>query len=167
MTVAEKLSASLEDYLEAIQHIASEKGASKAKDIALRLKVRSSSVTGALHALAKRGLVNYAPYDLITLTPEGEKLALDVIHRHEALREFFIVVLYINETEADDIACKMEHSVSPEILERLIQFVKFMRTCPLGGAEWIEGKGFFCEHKDSEGGCPLYREEKQNSSKER
>lgn len=160
MTAAEELSASLEDYLEAIHHIASEKGAAKARDIALRLQVRSSSVTGALHNLAKRGLANYAPYDLITLTPEGEELALDVIHRHEALHDFFITVLSVDKTEADDAACKMEHSVSPEIIQRIVQFVKFVQTCPLGGAEWIEGKGFFCEHKGAEEDCPLHKEDK-------
>jgi DtxR family Mn-dependent transcriptional regulator len=82
------LSASLEDYLEAIFHISSHKQAAKAKDIAERLHVRASSVTGALRQLAERGLVNYAPYDLITLTATGRKAAESVVQRHAALRTF-------------------------------------------------------------------------------
>ena len=147
MTVNELLSASLEDYLEAIFHIVKQKGAAKARDISQRLKVRNSSVTGAVQSLAKRELVNYAPYDVITLTKEGEKAARDVIHRHEALRNFLVTVLAVNEAEADSNACRMEHAISPTVLERLIQFVKFVETCPVGGAKWLEGKGYFCKYK--------------------
>ena len=50
------LSASMEDYLEAIFHIVSEKQAARAKDIAKRLKVNNSSVTGALRSLAEKGV---------------------------------------------------------------------------------------------------------------
>ena len=75
----ERLSASLEDYLEAIFHVVEAKQASRAKDIADRLNVNSSSVTSALHALKERGLVNYEPYDLVTLTPEGLRIEAQTI----------------------------------------------------------------------------------------
>ncbi len=78
-----ELSASLEDYLEAIFQIVRDKQAARAKDISERLKVRRSSVTGALHALADRELINYAPYDLITLTDKGKIVAQAVVRRHE------------------------------------------------------------------------------------
>ena len=58
--MAESLSASLEDYLEAIFHIVSEKRVARAKDISKRMHVNRSSVTGAMHSLAKKKLVNYA-----------------------------------------------------------------------------------------------------------
>ena len=66
------LSSNMEDYLEAIFHISSEKQAARAKDIADRLKVNKSSVTGALRSLSEKGYVNYAPYDIITLTGKGK-----------------------------------------------------------------------------------------------
>ena len=62
------LSASLEDYIEAIYHIISEKEVARGKDIASRLKVSGASVTEALRALSKKGLINYAPYEVITMT---------------------------------------------------------------------------------------------------
>ena len=67
------LTASLEDYLEAIFHIVERKQAARAKDISKRMHVNGSSVTGALRALSERNLVNYAPYDIVTLTAEGER----------------------------------------------------------------------------------------------
>ena len=79
------LSSSLEDYLEAIFHIVGEKQAARAKDIAKRLKVNNSSVTGALRSLAEKGMINYAPYDVITLTTKGQKLAEDVVRRYQTI----------------------------------------------------------------------------------
>lgn len=146
MASSETLSASLEDYLEAIFHIVSKNQVARAKDICLRLNVSGPSVTGALRSLSEKGLINYAPYDVITLTPEGHTLAEDVVRRHEALRDFFTKVLLIDEEAAEEASCKMEHAVSQNILERLIQFAEFVEICPRGGAEWIEGFGYRCEH---------------------
>jgi DtxR family transcriptional regulator, Mn-dependent transcriptional regulator len=138
------LSASLEDYLEAIFHIAADKKVARSKDISSRLGVNNSSVTGALRALAERGLVNYAPYDLITLTDEGRAAAQDVIRRHEALRDFFIKVLSVDAPTAEEGACKMEHAIPPSILERFIEFVEFVELCPRAGADWVEHFGYSC-----------------------
>ena len=55
------LSASLEDYLEAIFNIASQSKIARSKDIAKMLGVSKSSVTGALRALKEKGLANYEP----------------------------------------------------------------------------------------------------------
>lgn len=148
-----KLSASMEDYLEAIYHIAREKGASRAKDIATRLGVNSASVTGALRLLAEKGHINYAPYDVITLTQKGENLAKDIVRRHEILKDFFTRVLDVDEEEAEVNACKMEHAVSPTLIDRLVRFVEFVLVCPRGGGEWISGFKSFCNQDGLFSGC--------------
>jgi DtxR family Mn-dependent transcriptional regulator len=133
------LSASLEDYLEAIFHIVRKKHAARPKDISKFLEVGNSSVTGALRALKARNLVNYAPYDLVTLTPTGEELARDVVRRHESLREFFIKVLAAGNELADEAACKMEHAVPADLVDRFVRFVEFIEMCPHGGPGLLEG----------------------------
>lgn len=145
MSKHEELSASLEDYLEAIFHIIAEKQAVRGKDIAKRLNVNNSSVTGALRVLAEKGFINYAPYDVITLTPEGTRLAEDISRKHEALRDFFVKVLYIDESEAEDVACKMEHALSRIILDRLIRFMEFVESCPRSGENWVKEFRNHCE----------------------
>jgi DtxR family Mn-dependent transcriptional regulator len=142
--VDETLSASLENYLEAIHHIVAEKHAAKPRDIAKKMQVNNSSVTGALRALAERELVNYAPFDVVTLTPSGSKIAENIVRRHEALSDFFVKVLGIDQSAADESACKMEHEISPLILERFIQFVEFMELCPRRGVSWKEDLGYRC-----------------------
>ncbi len=145
------LSESMEDYLEAIFHIVAEKQAARAKDIAVRLGVHSSSVTQALRSLAEKGLVNYAPYDVITLTTEGRKAAQDVVARHRALRDFFVDVLAVDETLANEDACKMEHALSPFILDRLIRYLEFVKTNPSGCVRWNDKTGYYCHTR---GGRP-------------
>jgi len=145
-----KLSESLEDYLEAIFHLAAKRGVARARDIAERLKVNRSSVTGALQALAKKGLVDYEPYEVITLTRHGEAVAIEIVRRHEILQGFLEKVLSIDAAEADKAACRLEHAISTPILERLTEFLEFIETCPRGGNEWIAGFGFRCKPGDAE-----------------
>lgn len=152
-TAAETLSASLEDYIEAIFHIIAQRQAARPKDIARRLKVSNSSVTGALRILADRDLLNYAPHDLITLTQRGKTVAEDVVRRHEVLRDFFVNVLAVDYTIADKTACQMEHAIPKAVLERLSQFVEFIETCPRGGAKWIAGFGYHCDQGHSQEDC--------------
>ena len=138
------LSASLEDYIEAIYHIIEEKLVARSKEIAAKLNVSRASVTEALRALSKRGLINYAPYEAITLTDEGKIVAEDVIFRHEALKRFFIEVLAIDTTIAEEGACRIEHSAPPEIIARMISFTEFIKVCPRGGDDLIQGFAEYC-----------------------
>ncbi len=145
-----ELSASLEDYLEAIFLIAEEKGAARPKDIADRLDVRAASVTGALKTLAEKALVNYAPYDIVTLTATGKRIAKEIVRKHSALLRFFSNVLDIPRKEADEFACKMEHSIPDHVLERFIGFAEFVEKCPNSGAIWQnKAKGYFCKAQGS------------------
>ena len=118
------LTASMEDYIEAIYEIRDEKSAVRVKDIADRLGVTRPSVSGALQALVREKLVGHVPYDVITLTAKGEKAAKEVIRRHASLREFFVDILGVEEKEAESAACAVEHSVSQEIIDKLAAFVK-------------------------------------------
>ena len=148
MATTKQLSASLEDYLEAIYHIVGQKRASRAKDIVQRMGVHNSSVTQALRALSERGLINYAPYDIVTLTAAGHKVASNVVRRHKTLRDFLVKVLALDEETSQEAACKMEHAVSSDIIQRLVDFLEFMESCPLTEVKWKETVGFYCGNCD-------------------
>lgn len=153
MTPKNSLSASQEDYLEAVYHIAREKKVARAKDIAKRLDVRASSVTNALRVLSSLGLINYAPYDLITLTDEGLAQAREIADRHDALANFMVKVLGVDPVEADQAACKMEHSVPKSIVNRLIKYADYIAHCPRGGITWDSGFGYYCKNSCMPGKC--------------
>jgi len=139
--------------LEVIFHLVAEKQVARVKDIAKLINVKNSSVTGALRSLAEKGLIHYAPYDVVTLTPKGKDTAADVVHRHSVLRDFFTHVLAVDAEEADKAACRMEHCISPVILERFVQFSSYINHCPRNSAQWVQGLGFRCRHELSAGSC--------------
>ena len=147
------LSASLEDYIEAIFHIVNEKHVARSKEIASRLEVSRASVTEALRALARKGLINYAPYEAITMTAKGRKIAKDVIYRHDALKRFFIEVLAIDRPVAEEAACRIEHAAPPEVIARMISFTQFMQCCPRGGEDLIKGFANFCQEGKTSTNC--------------
>ncbi|MDX9746798.1 MAG: metal-dependent transcriptional regulator [Syntrophales bacterium] len=151
--MTDALTASLEDYLKAIFHIIAQKQGVRPKDIAERLGVTNASVTGALRALADKEMINYVPYDVITLTAVGKVAAKDVIRRHEVLRDFFMKVLAVDENNADEAACRMEHFIPRVILERFVQFVEFVEVCPRGGSKWIAGFAYHCDQNDTQENC--------------
>lgn len=125
-----ELTASQEDYLEAIYHVTREHGAARSRDLVQRLGVNSSSVTQALHGLGERGMIHHRPYGDITLTERGEALALDVIRRHEALRTFFVEILGVAPGPAEEAACRMEHAMPREIVDRLLDYIRTVSTRP-------------------------------------
>ena len=149
-----KLSASLEDYLETIFFIVEEKGAARPKDIADRLQVKAASVTGALKQLAAKELVNYAPYDIVTLTTPGKRIAKGIAKKHTALLSFFTNVLDIPSKEVEEFACTMEHSIPDHVMERFVEFAEFVEKCPNRGASWKEAShGYFCKTRGVDPQC--------------
>lgn len=117
----EKLSGSLEDYLEAIYVEVLKHGCAKVTDIALALNVKKASVTSALNQLASKKLVNYAPYTSVTMTVEGEKLAKKILQKHKVLDTFFNEILELDN--ASEIACAVEHLISDGNLKKIQKFI--------------------------------------------
>lgn len=133
-----KLSGSMEDYLEAIYLLSREHGFARSKDIASRLGVLVPSVTGALRTLAGRNLVHYEPYSVVRLTEEGEKIAKRTVRRHTTLRTFLEQILGVQPDEADSNACRMEHAISPAVMDRLVAFIDFVDQAPEVRRKWLE-----------------------------
>lgn len=122
-----ELSSSIEDYLEAIlalSEIDPQDQSVRVTDIAERLQIAKPSVTAALNVLKEKGLVTQERYGKVFLTPEGRKRALVVQRRHRVLRKFLVDVLGVGEKVAENDACLMEHAVSPETMEKLIEFLE-------------------------------------------
>jgi DtxR family Mn-dependent transcriptional regulator len=142
----EELSESLEDYLEAIFRLGKKGERVRVKDIAAWLKVRNPSVSVALKALEKRGLVAYEPYGVIELTKEGRVAAAAVSERHSVLRYFFADILGSPDEIADDAACRIEHVIPSEAYSRLIKFVRYLGSASCAEEGFVKGfKAFVAE----------------------
>jgi DtxR family Mn-dependent transcriptional regulator len=130
------LSASLEDYLEAILRLERASRVARVSEIAELLHVSRPSVTGALKGLTTRGLVVHARYGHVTLTESGERIAEDVERRHVAIRHFLTCVLEIPLDIAETAACRMEHVLDPDVLAR---FVAYAEAQPVSGRSFGGG----------------------------
>lgn len=139
-----KLTASLEDYLEAVYVLIGQDGVARVRDIAGRLKVGMPSVTAALKSLAGRGLVNYGAYQMVTLSEQGRQEAARIARRHRVLRQFLVEVIGIEPADAEANACRMEHAMDDRVLERFRQFVEFTERCPRVGIRWAKRFQEFC-----------------------
>lgn len=151
--VAEGLSASLEDYLEVIFHLEQANRVARAKDIADQMHVQRASVTGALKALASKALINYSPYSYITLTPDGREVAREIIHRHNTLKDFFITALQLDPEQAEANAFRIEHAIDPLAIEKLVQFVEFIKNCPRAGSDWFDAFSRYCQRNAMPTNC--------------
>lgn len=118
------LTASLEDYLEAIYLISRKTSTVRVKDVAEHLKVREASVSEAVKRLAERGFLKHERYGVLVLTEEGEKAAREIYRRHQVLQQFFKEVLGVNEKIAYRDACAIEHTISKETLQKLVEFIE-------------------------------------------
>lgn len=133
------LSASLEDYLEAILRLERASRVTRVSEIAAELSVSRPSVTGALKNLSARGLVTHERYGHVTLTQEGSAIAEGVEARHVAIREFLTEVLGIDREKAEGTACRMEHVLDADVLAHFVAYAEGMR--PGGGASGADTGG--------------------------
>lgn len=145
------LSASLEDYLEAIFNLARESNIARSKDIAELLGVSRASVTGALRVLKKKGLANYKPYDYVTLTKPGRAAAAEIAEKHKILKSFFINVLGVEPDLAQQAACRAEHALGPGIIARLMSFIEFVTHSSKNGCDLAEQFQEFCRSSSKRG----------------
>jgi Mn-dependent DtxR family transcriptional regulator len=109
-----------EDYLEAILKLEDTEQNVRSIDVAAELGVSRPSVNKALGVLKKAGMVDQQPYGRISLTSLGREKAHSVTARHEILRSFLVDVLGVDPVTADADACRMEHVVSEETMEKLV-----------------------------------------------
>ena len=120
-----KLSESEEMYLATIARIqeTGQGGPVPLSQIASDLAVLSVSANQMVRKLEEAGLVTYTPYKGVDLTRIGEWEASRIL-RHRRLWEVFLVErLHYTPAEADQLACRLEHTLPSEAAERLSEFL--------------------------------------------
>ena len=137
MTDLHAISTNAEDYLETIRRLISKKGAARVRDIAAALSLHKSTVSSALKGLAKKGLARYSRYEIVALTVVNENIAQDIRHRHEVFSRFLKEVLGVGDDTAEANACRMEHVVDADVLERISLFVDFANDSLAKSENWL------------------------------
>lgn len=130
MTVkSQKITRSVEDYLEAMYSLEKEHGTIRVKDVAQTLKVKPPSVVEAVKKLSQMDMVSYERYGTIKLKNEGLKIAEMVSWRHQVLKDFLILLGVENDVAEED-ACSMEHVMDISTIYKFRKFVEFVEFYP-------------------------------------
>ncbi|HET7089247.1 MAG TPA: metal-dependent transcriptional regulator [Anaerolineae bacterium] len=114
-----KLSHQVEDYLKTIYLLQQRAGEASTNAIAETLSVKPASVTGMVKKLAEMKLVRHAPYQGVTLTTAGEKIALEVVRHHRLIELFLMETLGYTWDEVHQEADRLEHVISEDFEERV------------------------------------------------
>ncbi|MEW6012518.1 MAG: metal-dependent transcriptional regulator [Elusimicrobiales bacterium] len=105
-----KLSSSLEDYIEAAYIFEKKNGFSRIKEIADFLNVKLPAVNKAVKELDKRGFLTHQKYGYIKLTSKGKVLAENILTIHNMLVRL-LKMFDISDIDSNRYACYMEHII--------------------------------------------------------
>ncbi|MDA1000162.1 MAG: metal-dependent transcriptional regulator [bacterium] len=119
------LSPSLEHYLRAIYELIEEKGYARVTDIAQQLGVAKPAVSAALKTLHASGMVQHRVYENVLLTEAGERQARGVSGKFAILIQFLSDILGVDGKQALVDACLMEHYVSGNTMDRILDLLRF------------------------------------------
>ena len=124
---------SKENYLKTIySHISDSAGIVGTAKIAQELGVSNAAITDMAKKLSKEGLITYEKYKGISLTNEGEKIAVKVIRRHRLWELFLTRVLNLAWSELHDQAEKLEHHTSDFLIDKIDEYLGFPELDPHG-----------------------------------
>lgn len=118
-----ELGESLEDYLEAILVLSGQLKQVRSVDVASYLGYPKPSVSHAVKLLEKQNLITLGESKALELSPEGQRIAQEIYHRHV----FFTDMLQnigVKQEVAEQDACRIEHVLSQETFDAIERFYK-------------------------------------------
>lgn len=119
-----KLTFTMENYLEAIYELSPEGKGARVTDIADRLGVTKASTNSAMSTLSEKGLIVNEKYKEVYLTEEGLKIAKLTANKHHIIQEFLTKVLKIDADIAAEDACAIEHVISWNSVSAMEEFLR-------------------------------------------
>lgn len=123
---------SVEEYIAGIYRLQAEVDLVSTGEVATYMSVSAGSATTMIKKLAELGLAYHEPYQGIRLSLEGEKIARNILRSHRIIEAFLAVSLKLEWHEVHDVACKLEHYLSDEIIDRMYSAAGSPLTCPHG-----------------------------------
>ncbi|MCP5099514.1 MAG: metal-dependent transcriptional regulator [Chloroflexi bacterium] len=115
------LSESEQDYLKTIYSLCEQHARATTSQIAESLNLKPASITSMVQKLSKKepALVSYKKHYGVTLTKSGHQMALSVIRHHRIVETFLCEKLGYTWDEVHEEAERLEHAISPKMLEKM------------------------------------------------
>jgi DtxR family Mn-dependent transcriptional regulator len=126
------LTDAIQDYLREIYKLGESDQRVSTTALARGMGVSPASASAMVKKLAALSLVVHAPYHGVSLTPEGERVALEVIRHHRLLELYLAETLGIHIDEVHDEANRLEHVLSEELEARIDESLGYPTHDPHG-----------------------------------
>ena len=94
--------------------------------------VSAASASAMVKKLAALDLAEHPPYGDVSLTPAGERVALEVIRHHRLLELYLAETLGVDVDDVHDEADRLEHVLSEELEARIDRALGFPTHDPHG-----------------------------------
>ena len=128
----EPLSDAIQHYLRAIYNLGAGEERVTVTALAKAQSVSPASASAMVKKLAALGLLDHAPYRGITLTPAGERVAVEVIRHHRLLELYLAETLGVHVNDVHDEADRLEHVISEELEARIDKALGYPTHDPHG-----------------------------------
>jgi len=132
MIEQERPSPTIEDYLGVIYTLARDGERVIGARLSESLDVSAPTVTMTLKRMDRDGWISIRADKEIVLTEKGKMMATSVIRRHMLTEWMLSRVLRLPLSELHREAHQIEHTISPEVEERLQSEMQDPRLCPHG-----------------------------------
>lgn len=117
-----KLTASMEDYLEMICRILINTDVVRINELAEKLHVKPSSASKMVSNLKEAGYIDFEKYGYIVATKKGIEIGRYLLHRHDVLHKF-LCMLNNTDNELDQVE-KIEHFLNKSTIKNLEKLTK-------------------------------------------
>jgi putative ABC transport system ATP-binding protein len=118
----------IDNLLNAVWHAREDTGRSVLEPDALPEFARNRAT---FLLMAQEGLIQLEG-SALSFARRGEARARHVLRRHRLSERLFFETFGIDAEVVDEHACKIEHSLSPEVTEKICTFLHHPQTCPHG-----------------------------------
>ncbi|MBI2865360.1 MAG: metal-dependent transcriptional regulator [Chloroflexi bacterium] len=122
----------IEEYLEIIYHMSQEGVPIIGARLMEKFGVSAPTVTTTVKRMIRQGFIEVNERKEIALTARGHQLAESMLRRHRLSERLLTDVLGIAWHRVHAEACRIEHSLSPEVEEKLSLALGHPPTCPHG-----------------------------------
>lgn len=114
-------SETVENYLKALDALCRESPTGEAgmKRLAAVVGVTTGTATSMAKKLAAAKLAKYERFGGISLTAKGQAAARDILRRHRLIETFLVETLKLDWSVVHAEAERLEHAISPTVLEAL------------------------------------------------
>ena len=136
-----RITISKENYLKTISEAASEGETVKAVTLTRWLHVSAPAVTMAIKRLKRDGLIEVGEEGQISLTAPGREIASRLLNRHHLIERMLTEVFGLEWYKVHDEAEQLEHAVSTDFEQKLVEKLGRGGVCPHGNLVGLDSPG--------------------------